>query len=87
MPDGDLVASGDFDSVGSWLTWPAEEPADDGALLHGGTSRRSLAARSGTLRIGKASSGDQRQRGDRNHKTITHGFFPHVFALPAPTTK
>jgi hypothetical protein len=32
MPDEGLVASGDFDSVDSWLIWPAEDPADDGPL-------------------------------------------------------
>ena len=26
-------------------------------------------------------------RSHRNHKTISHGISPHVFALPAPTTK
>src|SRR4051812_2596166 len=29
-------------------------------------------SRAGSLRIGQASAGDQRHRGDRNHKAITH---------------
>src|ERR1700730_11099212 len=50
-----------------------------------GRRRRRLAAP--PLRAGEPGTGDQRRRGHRHHKTISHGTSPHVFALPAPTTR
>src|SRR6266566_2971382 len=57
------------------------------ALLGRGTRRRCLAAHSGSLRVGETGPGDQRRRGGRDQKAISHGIAPHVFALPTPTTK
>src|SRR6185437_12448940 len=46
-----------------------------------------LAALGALLRIGKAGAGNQGQRRDRNHETISHTNISSVSALPAPTTK
>src|SRR6266704_45404 len=49
--------------------------------------RSALAIPSGSLRVGETGPGDQRRRGGRDQKAISHGIAPHVFALPTPTTK